>query len=211
MTKEKYDNKELIKWLSRNRKKKNRDNNLNTFGTLFGYIFLNLILFTQFVLGPFRFYSFAELALKIIAIEFTLVFVFIFIKPEFTLKYLSKFMKLSGAGVTMVVVSILLGTLYVISLPFAKYFGRRKLLSKHNYILPWINQKYEWNGFASTWQSKFININKSKSNYVFRSIILFFLSEKNYFLLPIVIIIIIIASFMLIASAPVVAPFIYPL
>ena len=119
-------------------------------------------------------------------------------------------MKLTGAGITMVVVTFLLGTLYVLSLPFARYFGRKYLVSKHKHITPWIS-KTHWDGFNSTWQSKVLNINKSKNSNVFRNIVMFFLSEKNYFLLPIVIIIIIIASFMLIASAPVVAPFIYPL
>jgi hypothetical protein len=210
MTKENIIDKNLIKWIKRNKKRKNRENNLNTFGTLFGFIFLNFILFTQFVLGPFRFYSFADIAIKVILIEFIAVIILIFIKPEFTLKYLNKFMKLSGAGITMVVVTFLLGTLYLISLPFAKYFGRKYLVSKHKHITPWVG-KTPWNGFDSTWQSKDININKSKSGNVFRNIVMFFLSERNYFLLPIVIIIIIIASFMLIASAPVVAPFIYPL
>ena len=210
MTKETIIDKNLTKWIKRNKKRKNRENDLNTFGTLFGFIFINVILFMQFILGPFRFYSFNDTAEKIILIEFIAVIILIFIKPDFTLRYLNKFMKLSGAGITMVVVTLLLGTLYVLSLPFARYFGRKYLVSKHKHITPWVG-KTPWDGFDSTWQSKVININKSKSNNVFRNIVMFFLSEKNYFLLPIVIIIIIIASFMLIASAPVVAPFIYPL
>jgi hypothetical protein len=130
-------------------------------------------------------------------------------------------MKITGAGITLVITSVLLGFLFIVTLPFAKTFGIKNLLARHPNVLLWINKskknfeelnkstKIDLN--ETTWQDKNIKIISNKDRTNIKNILLFFIAERNLFLLPIVIILIIIATFMLIASAPVVAPFIYPL
>jgi len=217
----KFDNEKLKKWDKKNNKRVKREENLRIIGTLFAFTFINVILLMNFILGPLRLKAYSESVVTILIIELLSVIALSLFLPNITIKYLEKIMKITGAGITLVITSILLGFLFIVTLPLAKKFGVKNLLSRHPNVLPWIdksknnfealNKSPKINPNMTTWQDKNIKIisNKDKTNV--KNILLFFIAERNLFLLPIVIILIIIATFMLIASAPVVAPFIYPL
>lgn len=206
----KNSNVNLNKWVSKNDRRKKRDENIKIMGTLFAFTFINIILLMNFILGPLRLKSYSEKVVTFLIIELFAVIILSLILPNLTIKYLEKIMKVTGSGITQIITYILLSMVFILSLPFAKKYGLKSLLKRHPKIKPWVNAG-NWDAFDSTWIDKnlLIGINKDKSNI--KNILLFFLAEKNLFLLPIVAIIIIIATFMLIASAPVVAPFIYPL
>lgn len=217
----KYNNEKLKKWDKKNIKRVKREENLKIIGTLFAFTFINVILLMNFILGPLRLKSYSESVVTILIIELLSVIALSLFLPNITIKYLEKIMKITGAGITLVITSILLGFLFIVTLPFAKTFGVKNLLARHPNVLLWINKskknfeelnksnKFDLN--ETTWQDKNIKIISNKDRTNFKNILLFFIAERNLFLLPIVIILIIIATFMLIASAPVVAPFIYPL
>lgn len=217
----KYDNEKLKKWDKKNNKRVKREENLRIIGTLFAFTFINVILLMNFILGPLRLKAYSESVVTILIIELLSVIALSLFLPNITIKYLEKIMKITGAGITLVITSILLGFLFIVTLPLAKKFGVKNLLARHPNVLLWIDKSKnnfeainispKINPNMTTWQDKNIKIisNKDKTNV--KNILLFFIAERNLFLLPIVIILIIIATFMLIASAPVVAPFIYPL
>lgn len=221
MTNINFSNEKLKKWDKKNKKRVKREENIRIIGTLFAFTFINVILLMNFILGPLRLNSYSENVVTILIIELLSVIALSLFLPNITIKYLEKFMKITGAGITLVITSILLGFLYIITLPFAKKIGVKNLLSRHPHVKIWIsksknnfkikNENYSKDEIVTTWQDKKINIISNKDKTNIKNILLFFIAERNLFLLPIVIILIIIATFMLIASAPVVAPFIYPL
>lgn len=216
-----YSNEKLKNWDKKNKKRVKREENIRVIGTLFAFTFINIILLMNFILGPLRFKVYSEKLVAFLIVEFLSVIALSLFFPNKTINILEKLMKLTGAGITLVITSILLGFLYIITLPFAKIVGAKNLLSRHPHIKLWISKsknsyiindnKQSDDENATSWQDKNIKIisNKDKTNV--KNILLFFIAERNLFLLPIVILLIIIATFMLIASAPVVAPFIYPL
>jgi len=216
-----FTNEKLKKWDKKNKKRVKREENIRIIGTLFAFTFINVILLMNFILGPLRLKAYSENVVTILIIELLSVIALSLFLPNITIKYLEKFMKITGAGITLVITSILLGFLYIITLPFAKTIGVKNLLSRHPHVKIWIsksknnfkikNDNYSKNESVTTWQDKKIKIISNKDRTNIKNILLFFIAERNLFLLPIVIILIIIATFMLIASAPVVAPFIYPL
>jgi hypothetical protein len=216
-----FTNEKLKKWDKKNKKRVKREENIRIIGTLFAFTFINVILLMNFILGPLRLKAYSENVVTILIIELLSVIALSLFLPNITIKYLEKFMKITGAGITLVITSILLGFLYIITLPFAKTIGVKNLLSRHPHVKIWIsksknnfiikNDNYSKDEIVTTWQDKKIKIISNKDRTNIKNILLFFIAERNLFLLPIVIILIIIATFMLIASAPVVAPFIYPL
>ena len=216
-----FTNEKLKKCDKKNKKRVKREENIRIIGTLFAFTFINVILLMNFILGPLRLKAYSENVVTILIIELLSVIALSLFLPNITIKYLEKFMKITGAGITLVITSILLGFLYIITLPFAKTIGVKNLLSRHPHVKIWIsksknnfiikNDNYSKDEIVTTWQDKKIKIISNKDRTNIKNILLFFIAERNLFLLPIVIILIIIATFMLIASAPVVAPFIYPL
>jgi len=216
-----YSNEKLKKWDKKNKKRVKREENIRIIGTLFAFTFINIILMMNFILGPLRFKVYSENVVAFLIVEFLSVIALSLFFPNKTINILEKLMKLTGAGITLVITSILLGFLYIITLPFAKIVGAKNLLSRHPHIKLWISKskntfiindnKQSDDESVTSWQDKKIVIISNKDKTNIKNILLFFIAERNLFLLPIVMILIIIATFMLIASAPVVAPFIYPL
>lgn len=198
-------------WVQLRRRRARRRDSLQTAANLAGYFVVQLLAILQFSVGAFRRVSYADDAVNVLLVVSAASVLMLLVAPQRTIVIITRFMHVTGAKITDLIVNILLVMLFVLTLPFAATLGRRGFLRRHRASAPWV-EGTSWRG-RSTWTRKTFpaaDVNQ-RNRGTFMRAVFFFVGQRNWFLLAIALLLLALGTFLAIASSPVLTPFIYPL
>lgn len=202
---------ELQTWVLRRQRREKRRENMTRLGNALGFLLVQLLAMVQFAVGPLRSMSFSDELVSVLILSQALTILLLFVMPDRMLRICARFMHVTGQRLTDAVVTVLLTLIYLGSLPLALLFGRRAFTRRHRGAVSWVDGS-EYRG-RSTWTDKQFEadtVNRRNRSTVWRTL-RFFTGQRNWFILVVVTLLLLVASFLALASSPVVAPFIYPL
>jgi hypothetical protein len=202
----------VAKWLDRRDRSAARRATLEQVANILGFFIVLVLLLVQFSVGALRRYTFADEVVSAIIVTTLVTVVLLLILPDLTTKLMGRFMHMTGRRITDLVVNTMLAVLFVVTLPFARLFGRRGFVRNHPGGAAWADPGTGHAG-RSTWVVKSFEaeqINRRGRSTMVR-VVVFFVGQRNWFLLAVVLVLLLIASFLALASSPVITPFIYPL
>ena len=195
-------------WLQQYEKREKRIKSIEIIAINLGILIFYLLFIFQFSVGAFRDLSLAP------NITFTLVILFLcylsllVIYPKFNFVIWPKILKKINVRLFNLINYTILSLFYLLNLPFAYLFGRKKYLKLRPSHAPWIlGLTHDWR--LSTWQKKELRLNISGKKGFLRNIFYVFLQERNLFMLISLIVLLFISMFILFAQSSAVAPFIY--
>lgn len=201
----------VSRWVRRLERSQRRKAALEQAANIVGFFIAMLLLLVQFAVGALRRQSFSDEMVTSILVVCAVTIVMLFVAPDLTTRVLTRFMYATGRKITDTVVNTLLVVVFVLSLPFAALLGRRSFARVHPGARAWVRGD-DYRG-VSTWTGKQFDqerVNRKGRSTVVRTVV-FFIGQRNWFLLAVVLVLMLIASFLALASSPVLTPFIYPL
>jgi hypothetical protein len=198
-------------WKRKRSRRSARQETLKTAANAIGFLIVQVLAVLQFAIGPFRATRYSDEVVNVLLVIMATTLLGLFVVPERTTRVIGRFMHATGQRVTDVVVSVLLAVLYLASMPFARFAGRRGFLRRHPGGAAWVDGSEYRN--RSTWVAKVNDTDQANVRHrrpVSRAV-MFFVGQRSWFLLVVVLVLLLIGSFLALASSPVVAPFVYPL
>ena len=202
----------LRRWVEKQERSRERRKSLEQWANIFGFFIVQILLLVQFSVGAFRSQAYSDDVSSGILVLMVLSVIMLLAAPDFTTRVMERFMHATGRRVTDLVVNTMLILLFVVALPFARLFGRRGFAKNHMGGVAWVQPGLDFKG-RSTWVQKRFEadrVNKRNRGTLVRTVV-FFVGQRNWFLLVVVLALLVIASFLALASSPVLTPFIYPL
>mgnify|MGYP006274865789 CR=1 FL=1 len=175
----------------------------------FALLALTITLSLQFYLGAWRDLLFAPFFGALFGMVFIIIFLSLLIYPKFNLNYINKYFMKFGHFVFQIINTLLLSIFYILTLPFALFLGRSKLLKIRPELTSWVKGGPTP---QSTWRSgEYLNDLEglSKHKGFIRSLFYTFMRERNIFILIMLVLVLIISMIILFAQSSAVAPFIY--
>jgi hypothetical protein len=200
------------RWIEKQERSQERRKGLEQWANIFGFFIVQILLVVQFTVGAFRSQAYSDDVGSGILGLMALSVIMLLAAPDFTTRVVKRFMHATGRRVTDLVVNTMLVLLFVIALPFARLFGRRGFAKNHKGGVAWVQPKLGYRGI-STWVPKRFEadrVNRRNRGTLVRTVV-FFVGQRNWFILVVVLVLLVIASFLALASSPVLTPFIYPL
>jgi hypothetical protein len=202
----------LRRWIEKQERSRTRKKNLEQGANIFGFFIVQILLLVQFSVGAFRAQAYSDQVTSGILGLMALSVIMLLAAPDFTTRVMTRFMHATGRRVTDLVVNTMLVLLFVIALPFSRLFGRQGFAKNHKGGVAWVQPGLGFKG-RSTWVPKRFEadqVNKRNRGTLMRTVV-FFVGQRNWFLFVVVLALLVIASFLALASSPVLTPFIYPL
>lgn len=184
-------------------RRKFRDGVITSFSTLV----FSLIFSFQFYIGGFRDLIFANYFGLFFLVLFVFLILSLLIYPKFNFNVFNPFFLFLMRGIFHLFNNLLLISFYLLTLPFAYFFGRRAFLTKRPELSPWINSAIDFR--VSTFRDCRSENEVAGNSSFFKGLFYIFLREKNRFLIIMLVLLLLVSMFILFAQSSVVAPFIY--
>jgi len=197
----------LPTWENKLNKKLERKESFEYFAMGFGSLLMQILLILQFGAGGLRGLAFADKAVNILLITIVLSILILIVYPKWYFDGIKKVGHFLGKYLVNQIANLVLLLIFLVALPFAKFFGQKKYLAARPEHKSWVRKESEWS--VSTWVAK-PEITKviRKQNPIFR-LLGIFIAQRNWFLLTITSLLIIISMIILFVQSSAVAPFIY--
>lgn len=201
-------NSNLPLWLHQYEKREERKKTVEVMAINLGILVFYLLFIFQFSVGAFRDLALAPTITLTLIILFLSYLSLLIIYPKFNFVIWPKIVKKINVKIFNLINIMLLSIFYLLNLPFAHFFGRKKYLKLRPSHSPWIlGEGVNWR--TTTWQKKEVRVTLSGKKGFLRSIFYIFLQERNSFMLISLIVLLFISMFILFAQSSAVAPFIY--
>lgn len=195
-------------WRQKQDRKVARRHLIGLLATAAGTQVLALVLLGHLLWGRLRWLSFADTAVWVVAGTLLLVDIAMVIAPKPVLTALQRGFHAAGHALFSVVAMILVGGVYVLSWPWARWGGRKSFARRHPGSAAWVHPGHGWQ--RSTWVAKNSEAESpSGSRSTIRRTLAVFHRQRNYAVLLIVLLLLVFATVTMFVKSSAVAPFVY--
>lgn len=169
---------------------------------------LALVLMGHLLWGRLRWLPLADTAVWVVAGSVVVIDVAMVIAPKPVLTALQRGFHTVGHALFSAVAMVLVGGIYVLSWPWARWGGRKSFARRHPGSAAWVQPGQAWQ--HSTWVGKSSEAESlSGSRSTIRRTLAVFHRQRNYAVLLIVLLLLVFATVTMFVKSSAVAPFIY--
>jgi hypothetical protein len=200
-------------WAARRRRKQARRETTELLVAAFVAHALLLVLVLQFAIGALAGLPLAREISIVFGVALIVLSVTAILIPLRSLPAVARMLQALGAAISNVLFTVLIGAVFVLSLPFARLRNRSKTAARHPGIAPWVERSSSPSWRRGTWQAKQLDhlAQAAASRSTLLRVLRIFSYQQNYFLVAVAFLLVLVGLLFLFLQTSALAPFLYTL